>query len=60
MSSRNATIEDFEYVMECLKAGKIDPKKYITHRADFSEMINQFGNWINPKNNVIKALIEIN
>ena len=60
MSSRNATIEDFEYVMECLKAGKIDPKKYITHRADFSEMINQFGNWIDPKNNVIKALIEIN
>ena len=60
MSSRNATIEDFEYVMECLKAGKIDPKKYITHRADFSEMINQFRNWIDPNNNVIKALIEIN
>jgi 2-desacetyl-2-hydroxyethyl bacteriochlorophyllide A dehydrogenase len=59
MSSRNATIADFEYVMECLKNGKIDPKKYITHRTSFSTMIGDFGKLIDPKNNVIKALIEI-
>jgi 2-desacetyl-2-hydroxyethyl bacteriochlorophyllide A dehydrogenase len=59
MSSRNATIEDFEYVMDCLKSGKIDPKKYITHRTSFSKMITDFGQLIDPKNNVIKALIEI-
>lgn len=60
MSSRNATKDDFLYVMECLKNGKIDPKKYITHRANFIDMINEFEKWIDPKNNVIKALIEIN
>jgi 2-desacetyl-2-hydroxyethyl bacteriochlorophyllide A dehydrogenase len=59
MSSRNATKDDFLYVMECLKNGKIDPKKYITHRAPFTEMITEFEKWINPKNNVIKALIEL-
>jgi 2-desacetyl-2-hydroxyethyl bacteriochlorophyllide A dehydrogenase len=59
MSSRNATIADFEYVMECLKNGKIDPKKYITHRTSFSTMIDDFAKLIDPKNNVIKALIEI-
>ena len=59
MSSRNATIQDFEYVMECLKNGKIDPKKYITHRTSFSDMIENFGQLIDTKNNVIKALIEI-
>jgi threonine dehydrogenase-like Zn-dependent dehydrogenase len=59
MSSRNATKDDFIYVMECLKNGKIDPKKYITHRASFTEMITEFENWIDPKNNVIKALIEL-
>ncbi|MFV8342409.1 zinc-binding alcohol dehydrogenase family protein [Flavobacterium sp. XS2P39] len=59
MSSRNATKDDFLYVMECLKNGKIDPKKYITHRADFTEMITEFEKWIDPKNNVIKALIEL-
>lgn len=59
MSSRNATIKDFEYVMKCLKEGKIDPKKYITHRAKFTEMIAEFDKWIDPKNNVIKAMIEL-
>jgi 2-desacetyl-2-hydroxyethyl bacteriochlorophyllide A dehydrogenase len=59
MSSRNATIQDFEYVMKCLKEGKIDPKKYITHRANFTEMIAEFEKWIDPKNNVIKAMIEL-
>ncbi|MES2573941.1 MAG: zinc-binding alcohol dehydrogenase family protein [Bacteroidota bacterium] len=59
MSSRNATTEDFNYVIECLKAGKIDPSKYITHRAGFGDMIGEFGKWIDPKNNVIKALIEL-
>lgn len=59
MSSRNATKDDFLYVIECLKNGKIDPKKYITHRAPFTEMITEFEKWIDPKNNVIKALIEL-
>jgi len=59
MSSRNATKDDFLYVMECLKNGKIDPKKYITHRVPFTEMITEFEKWIDPKNNVIKALIEL-
>lgn len=59
MSSRNATKDDFQYVIECLKNGKIDPKKYITHRAPFTEMITEFEKWIDPKNNVIKALIEL-
>jgi 2-desacetyl-2-hydroxyethyl bacteriochlorophyllide A dehydrogenase len=59
MSSRNATIQDFEYVMECIKEGKIDTKKYITHRVNFAEMIFEFEKWIDPKNNVIKAMIEL-
>lgn len=59
MSSRNATLIDFEYVMECLKSGKIDPKKYITHRADFAHMIDVFDTWIDPKSNCIKAIIEL-
>lgn len=59
MSSRNATLIDFEYVMECLKSGKIDPKKYITHRANFDQMIDVFDTWIDPKSNCIKAIIEL-
>jgi threonine dehydrogenase-like Zn-dependent dehydrogenase len=57
MSSRNTTIDDFVYAIDCLKNGKIDSKKYIRHRANFSEMISEIEKWIDPKNNVIKALI---
>lgn len=60
MSSRNATREDFEYVIESLKSGKINPKSYLTHRVDFYDLPNNFERLISLENNVIKALIEIN
>lgn len=59
MSSRNATKEDFRYVIESLKSGKIDPKKYITHRVDFQDMPGSFSSLVSTENNVIKALIEL-
>ncbi|MEH6679225.1 MAG: zinc-binding alcohol dehydrogenase family protein [Sediminicola sp.] len=60
MSSRNATLTDFNYVIECLKMGRIDPKKYITHRCGFDTMISTFEAWLKPGNKVIKALVEFN
>lgn len=60
MSSRNATKEDFRYVIESLESGKIDPKKYITHRVAFQDLPEYFENLIKPENNVIKALVELN
>tara|TARA_R110002020_G_scaffold91560_2_gene222366 strand:- start:109824 stop:110837 length:1014 start_codon:yes stop_codon:yes gene_type:complete len=60
MSSRNATVTDFNYVIESLKMGKVDPKKYITHRCGFDTMISTFEAWLKPGNKVIKALVEFN
>lgn len=59
MSSRNATRADFEYVIECIKKGLINPTKFITHRVDFEEVKSNFESWINPENNVIKAMVKI-
>ncbi|MBL7698620.1 MAG: zinc-binding alcohol dehydrogenase family protein [Chitinophagaceae bacterium] len=59
MSSRNATVDDFNYVIESIASGKIDPLKFITHRAAFGRVKEQFANWLNPANNVIKAVVEI-
>lgn len=58
MSSRNATREDFRWVMQCLKNGKIDPKVFITHRVPFEEAKDKFPGWLEPANGVIKAMIE--
>jgi 2-desacetyl-2-hydroxyethyl bacteriochlorophyllide A dehydrogenase len=57
MSSRNATREDFEHVINCIKRGLVDPRNYITHRVDFDNVMENFESWLNPKNGVIKAMI---
>ncbi|MFL9844274.1 zinc-binding alcohol dehydrogenase family protein [Flavobacterium rhizosphaerae] len=59
MSSRNATKQDFDYVLQTLRSGKIEPKKYITHRGAFNDTIDNFKNWINPENNAIKIIIDV-
>jgi len=59
MSSRNATRQDFDYVLQSLRSGTIDPKRYITHRGSFESMIEQFNDWIDPKNNAIKIIIDV-
>jgi 2-desacetyl-2-hydroxyethyl bacteriochlorophyllide A dehydrogenase len=59
MSSRNATRADFEHVIASMKKGLVDPTNYISHRVQFNEVVEQFENWLNPANGVIKAMIEL-
>ncbi|MEJ5963144.1 zinc-binding alcohol dehydrogenase family protein [Pedobacter immunditicola] len=59
MSSRNATIEDFELVISAMKNGLVNPATYITHVVSFDEVKASFGDWLNPENGVIKAMVKI-
>jgi 2-desacetyl-2-hydroxyethyl bacteriochlorophyllide A dehydrogenase len=59
MSSRNATRKDFEHVIACMIEGQITPTTYITHRVAFDDVIDEFENWLDPSNGVIKAMIEM-
>ncbi len=59
MSSRNATRDDFEHVIACMKKGLIDPTTYITHRVKFDEVKSEFAGWLNPAKGVIKAMVEV-
>lgn len=60
LSSRNATREDFDNVIETVKNGSIDTERYITHRTEFEQMLNHFDSWLNPETKVIKAMVELN
>lgn len=60
MGSRNATREDFDFVLQAISDNCIDIDRYITHRTDITHMINMFGDWLKPESKVIKALVEIN
>ena len=59
MSSRNATREDFEQVISCMKRNEVDPTAYITHRVLFDQVKDQFAGLLNPANGVIKAMVEM-
>lgn len=58
-SSRNATREDFDHVVDSMKAGKVDVNSLITHRAKFENMIEDFKTWLDPKTGVVKAVVSL-
>jgi threonine dehydrogenase-like Zn-dependent dehydrogenase len=58
MSSRNATRQDFEHVMDCMKRKLVNPSTYITHKVKFDEVKDEFESWLKPENGVIKAMVE--
>jgi 2-desacetyl-2-hydroxyethyl bacteriochlorophyllide A dehydrogenase len=59
MSSRNATREDFEHVLSCMKNKFINPGTYITHQVSFDKVKKTFDSWLDPKTGVIKAMVEM-
>lgn len=58
MSSRNATREDFEFVIDAVAAGRVDPRALITHRLAFGQVADDFAILANPASRVMKAIIE--
>ena len=57
--SRNATLEDFKYVIAILEKGEFPVNSYITHNVGLTEMIPQFDSWLDPVNGVIKAIVNV-
>lgn len=58
MSSRNATDADFNFVIGCLRSGRIDVSSYITHRLRFEALPQAFETIMDSSQNVLKAVIE--
>lgn len=59
MSSRNATRQDFEHVIDSVKKGLIQPLNYITHRTGFDTLDVEFENWLTNNASVIKAVVSL-
>jgi 2-desacetyl-2-hydroxyethyl bacteriochlorophyllide A dehydrogenase len=58
LASRNATSQDFNQVLQLLSAGKVDITPWITHRAAPEQLIKDFGSWLDPETQVVKAMLE--
>lgn len=56
MGSRNATLKDFQYVIESIEKGEVSSSAYITHRIQYNEAVDYFKKGDFRTN---KALIEV-
>lgn len=59
LASRNALPPDFTRIISLIEQGQIDTKPWITHHADFSEMIGRFPDWLKPETGVLKAVVHV-
>lgn len=59
MGSRNATQEDFQYVISCLNEGKIDSAAYISEMIPFERFAKEHVDLLKPNRGVIKSMITL-
>ena len=58
LGSRNATMEDFETVLNAMRKGLIPDAALNTHRLALSQVPTDFARLLDPAEGVVKALIE--
>ena len=58
LGSRNATTEDFETVLDAMRAGKIPDAALNTHRLALADVPADFKNLLDPARGVVKAIVE--
>ncbi|TAM97897.1 MAG: zinc-binding alcohol dehydrogenase family protein [Chitinophagaceae bacterium] len=58
-SSRNATREDFEHVIQSMKTGKANPVSYLTDSVKFDRVPGKFISLINHESDAVKSMIEM-
>lgn len=58
LGSRNATTEDFETVMQAMRNGRVPDAALATHRMTLADVPTDFQKLLDPKQGVIKALVE--
>lgn len=56
-ASRNATDDDFAWVIDSLTTGIIQVDGWVTHRATPEALIAEFDTWLKPETAVIKAML---
>ncbi len=56
LCSRNATLEDFEFVMNVFREKKFNTQAYITKKVNFESIPSGFNDWTNPESKEIKVV----
>jgi 2-desacetyl-2-hydroxyethyl bacteriochlorophyllide A dehydrogenase len=59
LSSRNALPQDFEEVLDAMRAGLVPSAVLNTHHARLADLPAVFESWMDPGAGVIKAIVEV-
>lgn len=59
LCSRNALGRDFTRIIGLIEAGSLNTDPWITHRAEFDEVIDVFPSYTRPETGVIKAVVAV-
>jgi len=59
LCSRNSRGEDFTRILRLMESGEVDSSPFVTHRAEFSQAIDRFPDWLDPEQRVVKAVIAV-
>lgn len=57
LASRNALPTDFKHIISKMESGEINTKAWLTHEAAFDDLPTVFETWLDPKSQVIKAMV---
>lgn len=58
-ASRNSRPGDFTRIISLMESGAVDTKPWITHRAGFETLVEEFPSWLDPQAGVVKAMLEL-
>jgi threonine dehydrogenase-like Zn-dependent dehydrogenase len=56
-SARNATSEDFDWVIESLADDSVNVDGWVTHMVPPEGLVSDFAGWLKPETGVIKAML---
>lgn len=59
LASRNALASDFATVIDLIESGAVDVSPWVTHRCPLVDFEANFNKWKDPKNGVIKAIVQV-
>ncbi len=59
LSSRNSLPADFSKIISLIEGGEIDTSPWISHRTDFDHLTKDFTTFMEPDQQLIKAIVEV-
>lgn len=59
LASRNCLPDDFKEIISLIEQDVIDTNPWLSHRTSFEDMPNKFETFLEPSQEVIKAIIEL-